>query len=204
MGERLTMGEEEEREVMRPRKGCQMNEQKDKPKPNIGFRFMTLLLRIRGWFINPRKKLEKLSIKEGQSLLDFGCGPGLYTIPAARIVGEKGMVYALDIHPLAMRAVEKKAKKEKLTNITTILSDRDTGLPDESIDVVLLYDTIHMIKDKRALLKELHRVMKSNGLLSILVEHMRPEDILEIAERDGLFSLRDRHGRVLNFERRLT
>ncbi len=170
--------------------------------PNIGFRFMTLLLRIRDWFMNPRKELEKLGIKEGQTVLDFGCGPGSYTIPAARMVGEKGRVYALDIHPLAVRAVEKKAKKKRLTNITTILSDRDTGLQGENIDVILLYDTIHQIKDKRALLKELHRVTKSNGLLSILVEHMRPEDVLEIAEKDGLFSLKDQRGRLLNFERR--
>jgi len=111
------------------------------------------------------------------------------------------MVYALDIHPLAISAVEKKATKEGLTNIATILSDRDTGLPDESIDVVLLYDVIRSIKDKRALLKELHRVMKVNGLLSILPEHIKVADVLELAEKDGLFSLRDRHGKLLNFKR---
>ena len=114
---------------------------------------------------------------------------------------EREMVYALDIHPLAISAVEKKATKEGLTNIATILSDRDTGLPDESIDVVLLYDVIRSIKDKRALLKELHRVMKVNGLLSILPEHIKVADILELAEKDGLFSLRDRHGKLLNFKR---
>jgi ubiquinone/menaquinone biosynthesis C-methylase UbiE len=119
------------------------------------------------------------------------------------MVGEKGMVYALDIHPLAMRAVEKKAKKEGLANITTILSDRDTGLPDESIDVVLLYDTIHHITDKQALLKELYRVMKGKALLSIWATHIKAEDVLEIAQRDGLFSLKDRHGNLLNFRRGL-
>lgn len=178
-----------------------MNERKAKPMPNMAFKMMSFVFTLYHRFTDVRKELEKANIKEGQNVLDFGCGPGIYTMPAARMVGGKGRVYALDIHPLAMRAVEKKAKKESLTNISTILSDRDTGLPDESIDVILLYDTIHQIKDKRALLKELHRVMKSNGLLSILVEHMRPEDVLAIVEKDGLFSLKDRHGKIVNFER---
>ena len=178
-----------------------MSEQKDRPMPDIGFRVMAFLLRIRDLLISPPKLLHKVGIKEGQTLLDFGCGSGSYTIPAARMVGGGGKVYALDIHPLAIKAVEEKARKRKLTNITTILSDRDTGLPDESVDVVLLYDTIHSIRDKRALLKELHRAMKPNALLSILVEHMRVEDVIEVAQGDGLFSLRDQHGRLLNFER---
>jgi len=178
-----------------------MNELRDKPMPDIGFRMMSFFFRIRDRFRNPGNQLEKVGIKKGQTLLDFGCGSGSYVIPAARMVGENGRVDALDIHPLAISAVEKKANKEGLTNIATILSDRDTGLPDESIDVVLLYDVIRSIKDKRALLKELHRVMKANGLLSILAEHIKVEDVLEIAEKDGLFSLRDQHGKLLNFER---
>ena len=74
-----------------------------------------------------RKPLKKAGIKEGQTVLDFGCGPGHYAIAAAKMVGAKGKVYALDIHPLAVQSVEKKAKKEGLTNITTIVSDRDTA-----------------------------------------------------------------------------
>jgi ubiquinone/menaquinone biosynthesis C-methylase UbiE len=178
-----------------------MNEQKDKPMSNTGFKMMAFFFRIRDAFMNPGKLLQRVVIKEGLTVLDFGCGSGSYAIPAARMVGERGVVYALDIHPLAMRAVEKKAKKERLTNITTILSDRDTGLPDESIDVVLLYDVLRSIKDKRALLEELHRVMKANGILSILAEHIKVEDVVELAEKDGLFSLKERHGSLLNFER---
>ena len=178
-----------------------MNEEKDKPKSDIDFRVMAFFLRIRDLFISPAKLLQKVGIKEGQTVVDFGCGSGSYTIPAARMVGEQGKVYALDIHPLAVRTVESKAKKESATNITTILSDRDTGLPDESVDVVLLYDTIHRIRDKRALLKELHRAMKPNALLSILAEHIKVEDVIEIAQEDGLFALRHREGRLLNFER---
>ena len=180
-----------------------MNEQKDNPKSDIDFRVTAFWFRIRDRFMNPGKQLQEVGMKEGQTVLDYGCGSGSYAIPAVRTVGEKGRVYALDIHPLAVKAVEHKAKKERLTNITAILSDRDTDLPNQSIDVILLYDTIHQIRDKRALLEELHRVMKSNGLLSILVDRMKVEDVLEIAEKSGLFSLKDKRGRLLNFEKRL-
>ena len=178
-----------------------MEERRAKPMPDIAFKVMAFLIALHHRFINVREKLGKTGIKEGRTVLDFGCGPGHYAIAAARMVGEKGRIYALDIHPLAIRTVEKKANKEGLTNINTILSDRDTGLPDESVDVVLLYDTIHLIKDKRALIEELHRVMKANGILSIWAEHIKVEDVVEIAEKDGLFSLRDRDGKLLNFAR---
>jgi ubiquinone/menaquinone biosynthesis C-methylase UbiE len=75
-------------------------------------------------------------------------------------------------------------------------------LPEESIDVTLLYATIHEVKNKRALVKELHRVMKPNGLLSIWEGEMKVEDVVEFVEKDGLFGLRGRHGKALYFERR--
>jgi ubiquinone/menaquinone biosynthesis C-methylase UbiE len=183
-----------------------MSGQKDKPMPDIAFKFTAWMLGVmRDRFQNPRAKLEKIGIGEGQAVLDFGCGPGSFAIPAAQIVGERGKVYALDIHPLAIEAVEKKAKKEKLTNITAILSDRDTGLPDESIDVILLYDTIHMIKDKQALLEELHRVLKPDGLLSVWAPHQpKVNKTVEIVQGNGLFSLRDQDKKLLNFKKRIS
>lgn len=179
-----------------------MSEQEEKPMSNIDFRFMSFGYVFRDlWHGNLRAKLEKIGIREGQTVLDFGCGPGSYTIPAAQIVGEKGKVYALDIHPLAIKAVDEKAKKKKLTNITAILSHRDTGLPDESVDVILLYDTIHHIKDKPALLKELHRVLERDGFLSVTDHHLKANEILEIVAGTSLFSLKERDKGLFNFKK---
>jgi ubiquinone/menaquinone biosynthesis C-methylase UbiE len=178
-----------------------MNSERTKPMPNIAFRLMAFFLALHRRFVDVRKPLERAGLKEGQTILDFGCGPGHYAIAAAKMVGANGKVYALDIHPLAVRSVEKKAKKEGLTNITTMLSDKDTRLPDQSIDIALAYDMIHMVKDKQALARELHRVLKSNGLLSIIVGHINVEDVLKILEQDGLFSLRDRQGRLINLNK---
>jgi len=162
---------------------------------------MSVLLALGHRVRDVRKELEKVGIRKGQIVLDFGCGPGHYTIAAARIVGEKGIIYALDIHPLAVKAVEKRAKKLGLANVTTILSDRDTGLPEESVDVILLYDMIQMIMDKEALIKELHRVTKPDGLLSILAQHIKVKDVVQLVEKEGLFCLRNRDGKLLNFKR---
>jgi len=178
-----------------------MDSEKTKPMPNIVFSVMAFFLEIHRRFFDVRKPLRRAGVKEGQTILDFGCGPGHYSVAAAKMVGAKGKVYALDIQPLAVRSVERKAKKEGLTNITAILSDKDTRLPDQSIDIALAYDMIHMVNDKQALARELHRVLKPNGTLSVIVGHMKVEDILKILEQDGLFSLRDRQGRLINFNK---
>lgn len=169
---------------------------------NMFYRLMALTLACSYLFMNARKQLLKSGVKEGQTVLDYGCGPGFYTIPAAEIVGDKGKVYALDIHTLAIQSVRRKANKTGMANIATIISSKDTGLPDRSVDVSLVYDAIHMIKDREPLIRELHRVTKPNGILSITAEHIKTEDIIKIAEKDGLFSLKVQQRKLLNFERK--
>ncbi len=126
---------------------------------------------------------------------------GSYTIPIAKAVGRKGKVYALDKEPLALRRVEEKARKEGLENIYTILSDGNTGLPDESIDIVLFYGVLPEIKDKYTVLKELHRVLKSSGYLSTrYCFRIKREKIIKIIEETKLFSLIEEKGNILNFQ----
>ena len=115
---------------------------------------------------NPREELNKLDIKEGQIILDYGCGIGSYTFPIAKLVGNSGRVYALDKEPVAVTRIEEEAKKQGLRNIITILSDRETSLRDDSVDVVLFYGVLPEIKDKESVLKELHRVLKRGHILN--------------------------------------
>jgi len=132
--------------------------------------------------------------------LDYGCGIGSYTFPAANLVGRKGKVYALDKQPSAIKRVEGKAKVGGFSNIDTMLSDGDTGLPGESVDVILLYGVLPEIKNKESLLRELHRILRSDGYLSIrFCFRIRKEEILEIMDVTGLFILRDQKGHILNF-----
>ncbi|MFC2005360.1 class I SAM-dependent methyltransferase [Chloroflexota bacterium] len=134
-------------------------------------------------------------VQEGQTFLDYGCGTGDFTIPAAKIVATRGKVYALDYFPRQLEIVEEQSKKEGLTNIETILSTNQTGLPDESIDVIWMCDVLHEIKERRAVLEDSHRVLRREGILAIH-DGMR-EKILDYST--GLFSLTEREGKFFKF-----
>jgi ubiquinone/menaquinone biosynthesis C-methylase UbiE len=147
----------------------------------------------------PQKQIEALGLRPGQVILDYGSGIGSYSLPAARALGEEGTVYALDIHPLALEMVEKRIKQENLSNVKTILSGLDTGLPDESVDIVLLYDVLHRVNDKGALLRELHRVLKAGGLLSVIPDHMEESEVLRVVQAGRRFSLQPQHTESFEF-----
>lgn len=176
-----------------------MNE--SRPMSDLGFRGMAVYLRLREGYEKPRERLASAGLDLGQVVLDYGCGIGSYALPAAQMVGGKGKVYALDIHPLAIKAVERRARKGNLTNITTVHSDRETGLSDESVDVILLYDVLHSVPDKGALLLELHRILKPDGVLSVLPDHMDEEAFLQMMEAGDRFALHDRQDKVFTYKK---
>ena len=183
---------------------------KETPMANLIFRIATILMRIRGFFRNKKAEVLLTGAKKGDIILDYGCGIGFNTIPAAEIVGEEGMVYALDIHPLAIKSVEKQIMKKGLKNVKTILSGLNTGLPDESVDIVLLYNVLPMIKNRSALIKELYRVLKPGGILSVksgLVvklnsrEKMRTEDLEKLMLDNGPLKLERKIGKFHIFKK---
>lgn len=156
---------------------------------NFNYRVMAAYLRFRERFRKPAETIEMLGIDQGYSILDFGCGIGSYTIPAAIKVGESGQVYALDIHPMAIERVRKRAKDENLRNIQTIQSGLETGLEDESLDYIFLFDVYSWIPNKRPLLSELHRVLKSTGKVSVIIDHSNPEELVHDLDCYGFFNI---------------
>jgi ubiquinone/menaquinone biosynthesis C-methylase UbiE len=171
----------------------------DKPTSNFGFQFMLVGYKFRDFFLPRKNILEEVGIKPGFHVLDYGCGPGGYIIPLAELVGKSGKVYALDIHPLAIRKVEDIDSKGQLANVETILSDCQTGLPDNTLDAVLLYDAFHHLSDPNGVLKELHRVLKPDGILSFGDHHMKEEEIVAEAINDRLFRLSRKGHRTYTF-----
>lgn len=156
---------------------------------DLGFRAMAFTFKIRDFFRPRRDVVKEVGIKEGFHVLDFGCGSGSYVTAVAELVGKSGKVYALDVQPLAIEMVKKIAAKNKLTNVETILSDRKTGLPDDSIDVVLLYDVFHDLTDPDDVLEELYRVLKPQGILSLSDHHMKENEIISNLTNRSLFKL---------------
>jgi ubiquinone/menaquinone biosynthesis C-methylase UbiE len=171
----------------------------DKPMSNFDFQFMSVGYKFRDFFLPRLNILKEVRIKLGFHVLDFGCGPGSYIVPLTELVGESGKVYALDIHPLAIRKVKDIASKKQLTNVETILSDCQTGLPDNTLDAVLLYAAFHHLSDPDMVLKELHRVLKPDGILSFGDRHMKEKEIVSQVTNSGLFRLLRKGQRTYTF-----
>jgi ubiquinone/menaquinone biosynthesis C-methylase UbiE len=171
----------------------------DTPKSNLDFRLMSIIINIRDFFSPRMSLLKEVEIKPGFHVLDYGCGPGSYIIPLIKLVGISGKIYALDIHPLAIRMVERKISSKQLTNVVTINSDCKTGLADNSMDVVLLYDIFHLLGDPNAVLGELHRVLKPNGVLSFSDHHMKENEIVVSVTTAGFFKLSRKGKKTYSF-----
>ena len=140
--------------------------------------------------------------ESGQVILDYGCGTGSYAISASPIVGGNGKVYAADVNPFALYMVRLKAWLRGLKNVETILTDRYTGLPDESVDVVFMSDAFHDFSDKEGIVREMHRILKPGGFLSISEDLDRkiPKAIAQV-EKTNLFSLAHRENKLCKFKK---
>ena len=164
--------------------------------------------------------LKRIGIKTGVSVLDFGCGSGTYTIPVAKIVGKQGWVYALDKDKNALDNLMKKAALAGLKNIKKMATsgELEIELPDESVDVSLIFDVFHryyfpQIEDRKRLLDEIYRIIKIDGFLSVWTKHMESEarDEIEHAnfymEREYVGTLIHDNknietGKVINFRKK--
>ena len=173
----------------------------DKPMSNFLFQFMSCGYKFRDFFLPRLNILKEVGIKPGFHVLDYGCGSGSYIMPLAELVGESGKIYALDIHPLAIQKVKDIASKKQLANVETILSDCKIGLLDNSLDVVLLYDTFHDLGDPNRVLEELHRVLKPNGVLSFNDHHMKENEIVSQVTNGRLFRLSRKGERTYSFSK---
>jgi ubiquinone/menaquinone biosynthesis C-methylase UbiE len=152
--------------------------------------------------------LKEIGIEEGQTVLDFGCGSGNYTIPVAVIVGREGTVYALDKDKRALDELMEKAERRRLENIQIMKTSGEVyiELDDESVDVVLLYDIFWYfpLTDPRLpkLLDEVYRVTKSDGLISVYPKHIDSEQLNHKIQDVG-FRLKNKYSGTLIHEGRL-
>ena len=169
-----------------------------KLQSDVAFKLMMFTYKLRDLLQNPRHRLEKARLRKGMSVVDYGCGPGSFTIPAAELVGEEGRVFGVDIHPLAISSVRQKASRKGLQNVETVLvRGYDTGIEESSIDRVLLIDTIHLIEDPDALFREIHRILKPDGLLFMERGHMAISEQKNVVERAGLFKITESQGLMI-------
>jgi len=113
--------------------------------------------------------MDLLEIAPGKGVADIGAGSGWFTTRAARRVGRDGTVYAVDINPEAIRYINRRVRKESLSNVKTILSKSDDPLlPRDSVDAVLLLKTYHEVADPVSLLEHLRPALKPGARLGII------------------------------------
>ena len=174
---------------------------------NFSFESMRFILKFRDAFSRPRKILNKLEgIRNGVSILDYGCGPGSFTIAAAEMVGKNGTVFAADIHPLAIEQMQESASKRDLENIKTILTADNTSLPDSSVDIILLFYVLHDFHIPCKIIKELNRVLKSDGILTVIDHKLGDEEVNALLTKPtSAFKFQNKiNGRILVFVKTTT
>jgi ubiquinone/menaquinone biosynthesis C-methylase UbiE len=122
--------------------------------------------------LQPEEKIvERSGIKAGMSVLELGCGLGVYTLGLARAVGNKGKLYALDMQLAMIERLRRRLEKPEyteFTNIETRLANAyELPFTDESIDSVVMVAVLPEIPDKDRALKEIGRILKPGGILAI-------------------------------------
>lgn len=123
---------------------------------------------IRNGFWPPAKMLDRFGIEPGMRVLEVGPGGGYFTIEAAKRVGDKGKLCAIDIQPQMIAKTKKKVEQSGLANIELEVADAvDLPFEEEYFHLVFMSGVLGEIPDQKAALREFHKVIRPGGILSI-------------------------------------
>jgi ubiquinone/menaquinone biosynthesis C-methylase UbiE len=127
----------------------------------------TLLIPLRNIFLSPKKLTERLDLKEDYSVLEIGPGPGYFSPKIASTLS-KGKLVLSDIQQEMLDYAKKRLKKKGINNIEYNLGNGTTlEFADQQFDRIFMVTVIGEVDNKQSLLKEIHRVLKPDGVLSI-------------------------------------
>lgn len=123
--------------------------------------------------LNPEAILNQAGVGYGNRVADLGCGGmGYFTLQAARTVGDKGRVYAVDILKTVLRSVWTKVKLAGFENVRMVWSNLEvpgaTKIAEQSLDFALLVNTLFQTKKHEAVIKEANRLLRKGGKLVVV------------------------------------
>jgi len=137
--------------------------------------------------------LDRIGLRTGEHGMDVGCGPGRMAIPAAMRVGPTGSITALDIQPAMLARLRNAMEQAGVRNIVSRLSDiaADGELPSDSMDRAWLVTVLGEIPDRPAALKNLYRILRPGGTLSVTEifgdpHYQRRRTVLRLCTNAGL------------------
>jgi ubiquinone/menaquinone biosynthesis C-methylase UbiE len=166
--------------------------------PGICFRMMAATMQLRDRIRPPERILDTMGIGEGMCVVDYGCGPGSYIRRASELAGERGHVFAVDIHELAIASVAKRIEKDGLGNVTPVLAEGyHSHLPDRTADLVYALDMFFMVDDSCAFLEELRRIAKPDATLIIDDGHQPREKTRSLIRSSGAWVIEEERGEYL-------
>jgi len=118
--------------------------------------------------------IKNMKIKINETIADIGAGSGYHVFKMAPLA-KNGLVYAVDIQPEMLEAIERKKRSKRVSNVETVLgSEKSINLPKNSIDKILLVDVYHEFSYPAEMVESIKNALKSNGQL-FLIEY-RGED----------------------------
>lgn len=162
------------------------------PAPAFIGRFLDSDIRRR--FQSPATVIERSGIKPGMTVLDLGCGSGAFTTSVARAVGEQGRVYAVDIQPAMLQQLERKLAEAENRDIKNVelrqASAYELPFEDGSLDLVYMVTVLPEIPDRGRALREIRRVLKTDGILAVTELLPDPDypwrsTTIKICQREG-------------------
>ncbi|MCK4824065.1 class I SAM-dependent methyltransferase [bacterium] len=141
--------------------------------------------KIRRWFQNPLKILGPY-IREGMTVLDFGCGPGYFTIDMAEMVGKTGRVIAADLQEGMLQKLKDKIHGTEIDECITLHKSEvnKIGLTD-IIDFTLAFSVIHELPSQEDFFMELVSILKPGGQVLIVEPpfHVSKADFVKIIKK---------------------
>lgn len=117
----------------------------------------------------PEQTLINLDLNKGDIVADIGCGIGYFSIPASKIVGDSGKVFAMDISPEMLEDVTIKINENNISNIEIILTDENNlKLEDNKVSFAFISTVLHETDDIESFLKEVKRILSTKGKIAIV------------------------------------
>jgi ubiquinone/menaquinone biosynthesis C-methylase UbiE len=170
----------------------------------------TLLLPLRNIFLSPGKLIQRLDLQEDHRVLEIGPGPGYFSVKVARVL-KRGKLILADIQQEMLDYSRKRLEARNITNVEYRLCDGKTlDFESESLDRVFMVTVIGEVANKREYLKEIRRILKDNGVLSISElagdpDKLSVEELQELVCEEG-FKLKELFGNkrnyTMNFEKK--